>query len=527
MFGPIHINRLVVVAVLVAAATSMSSAQTVYVDDDAPSPGDGLAWATAYTDLQLALADAAGSGGTVTEIRVAQGTYKPTTGSDRTATFQLLNGVSILGGFPNGGGARDPDTFATTLSGDIGTGSDDSYHVVTGTGTDATAILDGFVITGGRADSGGLPNGFGAGMLIYPSGSPIVSNCTFTANFAQFGAGMGNFGGNPTVANCTFSGNVAVQQGGGAYTNATGSPIVITNCVFRGNSSPTAGGLYVNSKAEVTNCVFTGNSATGTTTASGRGGGMHSLNVGLDLTVANCTFSGNTAKEGGGMNNRSSASPEPKVNNCIFWDNLALAPGGGNEVFSSGSEPTFKSCDIAGSGGSSAGWDTLLGVDGGGNIDLDPQFADVDLRLAAGSPCLDAGDNSVVTAATDLDGNARIANGTVDMGAYELQQVLVDPEQAARDLADDILSLDLDLFNGPNANANAGRGNSLANRANEAADFIADGDIPSAIDVLTSLLQKIDGQSPPPDWMDDGLTEKTDLAAEVSALIALLQSLLP
>lgn len=44
---------------------------------------------------------------------------------------------------------------------------------------------------------------------------------------------------------------------------------------------------------------------------------------------------------------------------------------------------------------------------------------DDNLRLSAGSPCSDAGDNSAVTVATDLDGYARILGGTVDMGAYE------------------------------------------------------------------------------------------------------------
>ena len=46
-------------------------------------------------------------------------------------------------------------------------------------------------------------------------------------------------------------------------------------------------------------------------------------------------------------------------------------------------------------------------------------------------------------------------------------------------------------------------------------------DIEGAIDELTSLLEKIDGQEPPPDWMDDS-PEKTDLAASVSLLIMLL-----
>jgi hypothetical protein len=95
-------------------------------------------------------------------------------------------------------------------------------------------------------------------------------------------------------------------------------------------------------------------------------------------------------------------------------------------------------------------------------------------------------------------------------------------EQSARKTATDIQNLDLSVFNGPNANANKGRRNALANRAIEAANAIAAGNITGAIDALTSLLEKIDGQSPPPDWIDDS-PEKAALANEVSLLISLLR----
>ncbi len=52
----------------------------------------------------------------------------------------------------------------------------------------------------------------------------------------------------------------------------------------------------------------------------------------------------------------------------------------------------------------------------------DPGFVDVakgDYHLAAGSPCIGNGDNSCVTSKTDLDGNARIIGGSVDIGCYE------------------------------------------------------------------------------------------------------------
>jgi hypothetical protein len=59
-----------------------------------------------------------------------------------------------------------------------------------------------------------------------------------------------------------------------------------------------------------------------------------------------------------------------------------------------------------------------------GNITNDPMFMNLsggDFHLQANSPCINSGRNSLVTSTTDLDGNPRIAGGTVDIGAYEYQ----------------------------------------------------------------------------------------------------------
>lgn len=62
-----------------------------------------------------------------------------------------------------------------------------------------------------------------------------------------------------------------------------------------------------------------------------------------------------------------------------------------------------------------------------GDITTDPQFVDSvggDYRLQSTSPCINAGDDALVMGTTDLDGNARIVHGTVDMGAYEYYGLL-------------------------------------------------------------------------------------------------------
>jgi len=90
----------------VLAISSVAQAGAIrFVDDDASPGGDGQSWNTAYRFLQDALFDAAGDA-TINELRIGQGIYKPdqdeagnVTPGARSATFQLLNGVSLLGGF--------------------------------------------------------------------------------------------------------------------------------------------------------------------------------------------------------------------------------------------------------------------------------------------------------------------------------------------------------------------------------------------------------------------------------------------
>jgi len=379
---------------------SFAYGRVIYVDDDAAGANDGSSWADAYRYLQDALAHADSADKPV-EIRVAQGVYKPDQGSgitpgDRDISFQLINGVTLMGGYAGFAGL-DPDTrnveaYVSVLSGDLGgndvelsnpsdleeepTRAENSDSVVVGSGTDETAVLDGFIITGG----GGMKN---------ESGSPTVSNCKFSWNCAKdyLGGGMLNdSASDPILINCAFVGNWA-NYGGGMHSR--GNPMLI-NCRFIGNATKNNGaGMDNGGEALLINCVFFENKA------GFFGGGVE--NTGRPLLI-NCTFTKNSAGEqGGGV---SSAESSPTLVNCILWDNTPDQVHGDPM-------PTISYSDVQG------GWP------GQGNVDADPWFDD-DLRLLGGSPCIDAGNNSPASSVfTDCAGNARIINDRVDMGAYE------------------------------------------------------------------------------------------------------------
>jgi len=430
---------LIISVFLLGMGCTAAARQIIYVDADASGVNNGSSWTDAYNYLQDALADA-NSGD---EIWVAEGIYKPDEGAgitpgDRTATFQLINDVAIRGGYAGFGepdpNARDIDKYETILSGDLAGNDvevddprdlllhpsrvDNVAHVVTGSGTDGTAILDGFTVTGGHFyavpgfsstpwGGGGMYNdsgsptvmnctfsencnvGEGGGMYNYNNSNPTVSNCTFIRNWGSAGGGMCNFkNSSPFLTNCTFRGNAAESLGGGIHNESNSNP-TLTNCTFICNEASNGAGLF-NYRASPTlmNCTLSENSAirhgggvgnskstpilktcifVGNTAA--RGADMYN-SYESSLMLTNCTFAENSAPNGNALACDSDEQNYPSsvhITNCIFWN-------GGNQIWNNdGSTITIGYSDVQ--GGQTDVYDPCDGlVWGEGNIDADPGF---------------------------------------------------------------------------------------------------------------------------------------------------------
>lgn len=419
--------------------TGFLTYRAVFVAAGATGSEDGSSWADAFVSLQDALA-------MVPEgflIHVAAGTYYPDEGSDQTdnlrsSTFQLANGVEILGGFPPAGGAlfeRDPAAHLSILSGDLQQDdpvqADNAFHVVTGTGTDATAVLDGFVVRDGFADQPTDRHHLGAGILCDFSGSPTFRNLVVRDNDAWLvGGGAYLNAASPTFFRVSFeanrtpqSGASVVGEGAGLYLNASNASF--TNCRFLGNDAAASGGalsLHV-SDVDLTNVLFSGNHA------AADGGAIYG-NSNSTFTMVNGTLSGNRAIGVGGAIDVNGSTPV-QVDNTIFWNN---ADGSGaasptNSAAISSGAAVFSNSLIEFSGGSGT-WVPAFGSDGGSNLDVDPIFLDQvdpasapttdgDYRLSSASPALDVGHNNANPEASDLAGKARVFGGIIDLGAYE------------------------------------------------------------------------------------------------------------
>lgn len=369
--------------------TVSSPATRLYVKSNATGANNGTSWADAYTDLQSALSTTCLANNA--EIWVAAGTYKPTSGTDRTISFIIPSNLKLYGGFAGtetalsqrptnliGGGVN-----ATILSGDIGIvvdNADNTYNIVKMEGNINT-LLDGFIVEeanfisddrgaiNAKANGGGNLNnliirnntGYAFSAFQYTGGAVgSINNCFIINNTGPFSAAGIDNGSNVPISNCVFANNTTTNEATDLQLLNTTS--IITNCTFYGTSNNGTATIRVNVNATPTfrNCILWG-------------GNTNSVDVqaGCTLTTDYCTIKG--SKTGSGTHTNTNGL----TSNPLF----------------------INTADLDGA-------DNILGT------------ADDGLALQAGSPSSNTGNNAYAPA-TDIVGTTRPQESITDMGAYE------------------------------------------------------------------------------------------------------------
>lgn|GEM_PF-681080 len=270
-------------------------------------------------------------------------------------------------------------------------------------GEGQNSIIRGFTIRNGSAPSGGG--------VFCASSSPIIDsniikeNKTTVQAAGHGGGGFYCFDSSVLIVDNIIENNTTVYQGAGINCQGSNSSARIVNNIIRNNISDGDGGgicSYYGALPTISNNMIHDNEARGDYWP-GDGGGIDLWES--DAMILDNTIVANYAlKLGGGVCSRGGSSPT--IINTIIWINSPDQISG---------TPTVTYSDIDG------GWS------GQGNIDADPVFGDLnsrDLHLTWPSPCCESGDNSAVTELYDFEGDPRISDSTVDMGADEFHRHL-------------------------------------------------------------------------------------------------------
>ena len=238
----------------------------------------------------------------------------------------------------------------------------------------------------------------------YPKGGGVY---IYGSQYARLTAMLED---NAISGNRSYGPGSIVPTGGGLSASGTELTLTLLRNRFIGNESYAGGGVYATGKnLKALSNVFAGNRQT---QAGYAGGGLYVSATLLD--IVNNTVTANTGQYGGGV--YCSAATTLNVYNNIIWGNTAAVDGGDVYVDGAASSKIFRSnCahDIFGI------WHVSEN-----NIDAAPMFHDAvnqDYHLVPGSPCLNVGTNDAPSLPdVDIDGEARIVNTTVDIGADEM-----------------------------------------------------------------------------------------------------------
>jgi len=288
--------------------------------------------------------------------------------SGTTAKLTVSNSQISGNSAKNGGGIYSGGTATVSgsaISGNSATGSGAGMYILTG----QTATISDSIFSNNLAN---LASGYGGG--VYNLGTVTLSRDTFSGNSASYGGGISNYK-IATVLDSTFSNNLAGTSGsetsGGAISNYGASAnLAVQRSTFNNNLASYVGGAISNTRsatATVSDSTFTGNSAHD-------GGAIQNEGVTGEpvpqLTVTNSNFYSNSGYYGGAVDTMTSGNTV--ISGGIFTGNSAYSGGGicsgsGGTTSISGSTISGNSATWGGGVYQSAGTISISGSTISGN----------------------------------------------------------------------------------------------------------------------------------------------------------------
>jgi len=444
----------------------------LYVDAQAPECGDGLSWASAFTNPCPALDIAARRVGPV-EIWVASGVYAPICADSGWNGFRLRENVTLLGGFDgteNSVDQRDWTANSTILSGDVlgndniddeSTFEDNAPHVLASLGARGGGVVDGFSIRDGVqkkllfgpgwfwVEWEGL--GTGGTLLYHGSGDVVVRNCLMEHDTTEYWgpfAAVGTHWGGLEFASSRFGpGGESVAQdftvarvgrdsaGFSAEPPSGEATLTFRSCDldFRAGRlvllSQWRGGAVTIDQTRLrfgelpNSTIIRIIDVLSTVPVTIDGCQISGQNLWIRARIARVRESTLFASRFGVFPANGPTVPENYefLNSVFACEGVSISPS--SPIRASVFAPTIFQNTLDQLDDTNLVFD--FETDGGDFFvdplgpDGEPYTGDEDLRLASGSPAINTGLNAFVNSEFDLNGNDRIIGTVVDRGAYE------------------------------------------------------------------------------------------------------------
>ena len=400
----------------------------IYVTPD--GSGNGSSWENATSDFQAAIYKSHANKAT---IWVKEGTYigEPLEGY----AYNFFGDCQLYGGFKGDEpydydlALRDFEAHPSILEGNHTHGI---FNMQSATNP---IIIDGFTIQNCNASNGSVlvkcqtliknckfllnyskTNGGGISQQSPHSGNVVIQDCEFFGNEAKnFGGALFDYG-NTKCIRCQFSNNISHMNGGGIYNNSYDTPSKFFNCTFSNNTAKNGGGITtIKEGTTFWSCLINNNTAE-------IGGGCYLKN---GANLYNCTIVKNEAQIDYGGIYVSPSSPPNGIRNCIIWGNVSA--GDNTQI---GPLGTYSNCAVE-DNPSETGSNFKADNDNDGeaphfyirfqnpNVVAGIAGQGGDWRLQSSSLCINRGENITGQSVADLDGNPRCQHDKVDLGAYE------------------------------------------------------------------------------------------------------------